>query len=110
MSAEVQTWKGVGAVHIERYEHGGGRVWREAEDGGRDLVLDLYSPAERREEILSRIAAAPELAELLRRFFVAHEELSEEPSRGGRTLGEILAEHGFFKDARALLAKLEAER
>lgn len=45
---------------IDRYPHGGARAWI---DGGKgelpDLVLDLYEPEERREEILGLLYAAP---------------------------------------------------
>lgn len=44
---------------IERYPHGGARVWREEDSGLRDLALDIYEPEERRDEILGLIAAAP---------------------------------------------------
>ena len=54
-------------LRVERYEHGGGRVWGEGESGRRDLVLDLYSPEERRESILAALELFPDLVEALER-------------------------------------------
>lgn len=31
-----------GRLRLNRYEHGGGRLWIEGKDGGRELVCDLY--------------------------------------------------------------------
>lgn len=49
---------GIGPVQVERYSHGGGRVWREEDGGGRDLLMDLYAPAERRDEIIEKLSEA----------------------------------------------------
>lgn len=46
----------IGPVQVHRYPHGGGRVWRETDDGERDLLLDLYGPAERRDAIIERLS------------------------------------------------------
>lgn len=45
---------------INRYEHGGARIFIERENGSRDLVADLYDdePAERREAIIKAIIEA----------------------------------------------------
>lgn len=44
---------------INRYDHGGARVWIEKANGGRDLVVDIYiyEPAERREAIIAALVA-----------------------------------------------------
>jgi hypothetical protein len=41
-------------LRIARYGHGGGRVWIERHDGGRELVCDLYGE-DTRELILQRL-------------------------------------------------------
>ncbi len=44
-------------LHIERYEHGGVRLWFERPGGGRDLVADLYEPEERSAKLIDAIVA-----------------------------------------------------
>ena len=43
---------------INRYDHGGARIFIEREGGGRDLVVDIYEPAERREQIIAALIGA----------------------------------------------------
>ena len=45
---------------IQRYDHGGARIFIEREDGCRDLVVDIYddAPAERREAIIQALLGA----------------------------------------------------
>lgn len=43
---------------INRYDHGGGRIFIEYANGTRDLVVDLYEPEERREAIIAAMIAA----------------------------------------------------
>lgn len=40
---------------IHKYEHGGGRVFIQRDNGSRDLIIDLY---ERRDEILDALMVA----------------------------------------------------
>lgn len=40
---------------INRYDHGGARIWIEDSDGKRDLVVDIYEPEERREKIIKAL-------------------------------------------------------
>lgn len=42
-------------VVIHKYKHGGGRIFIEKENGGRDLVADLYEPEERRNAIIDAL-------------------------------------------------------
>jgi hypothetical protein len=45
---------------IHRYDHGGGRIFVERDNGSRDLILDLYddAPGERRDKIIAALQAA----------------------------------------------------
>lgn len=54
-------------ARVDRYAHGGGRVWRDEDAGLRDLILDLYSPQERRESILTVLELFPDLLAALER-------------------------------------------
>lgn len=47
---------------INRYDHGGARIWIERDDGTRDLIADLYEPAERREQIIAALIGAGVIA------------------------------------------------
>lgn len=38
---------------INRYDHGGARVYIQGDDGSRDLVADIYGDADRREQIIA---------------------------------------------------------
>lgn len=43
---------------INRYDHGGARIFIERENGSRDLVVDIYEPHERREAIIAALIAS----------------------------------------------------
>lgn len=43
---------------LHRYHHGGGRLFIEKENGGRDLILDIYGDGERRDQIIAALIAA----------------------------------------------------
>lgn len=43
---------------INRYEHGGARIFIEKESGGRDLIVDIYEPEDRREAIIAALIGA----------------------------------------------------
>lgn len=43
---------------INRYDHGGARIFIERERGGRDLIVDIYEPEERREAIIAALIGA----------------------------------------------------
>lgn len=45
-------------VKLHRYDHGGGRLFVEKENGGRDLILDIYGDRERRDQIIAALVAA----------------------------------------------------
>jgi hypothetical protein len=53
---------------IQRYEHGGGRVFWEGPDGRRQLLIDLYGAEDGaiREYVLRVLGWAPDLLEALR--------------------------------------------
>lgn len=43
---------------LHRYHHGGGRLFVEKENGGLDLILDLYGDGERHDKIIAALVAA----------------------------------------------------
>lgn len=45
-------------MKINRYDHGGARIWLEDDTGKRDLVVDIYEPEDRREAIIAAIIGA----------------------------------------------------
>lgn len=46
-------------AHIERYDHGGGRMWWEDEKGSKHLIADFYGDGdEMREHILALLGRA----------------------------------------------------
>lgn len=51
-------------AHIERYEHGGGRMWYEDEKGSRHLIADFYGDGEAREYILGLMGRGQSEAKL----------------------------------------------
>lgn len=69
-----------GGLNICRYPHGGARAWRDLPDGTRDLVMDLYEPAERRDAILAALDALPKLRA---RLEYAEELLDRVQVKGG---------------------------
>lgn len=56
---------------IQRYAHGGGRVFWEGADGRRQLLMDLYGAEDGaiREYVLRMIAAAPDLLHALKNLY-----------------------------------------
>ena len=45
-------------IKINRYDHGGARVFVERENGSRDLIVDIYEPEDRREAIITALIGA----------------------------------------------------
>lgn len=45
-------------VKIHKYAHGGARIFINKENGGRDLIADLYGDADRSEKIILALVAA----------------------------------------------------
>lgn len=64
-----------------RYDHGGGRMYNDAQDGGRDLVLDLYNESDRelyfhaREDIPALCATVKHLREREKTLIAVNSEL-----------------------------------
>lgn len=51
-------------TYYHKYRHAGGRIYIQHDDGKRDLIVDLYAPAERRDAIVKVLLEAKIISDL----------------------------------------------